>query len=217
VIADSERVTHHAPSHASAVDTTARRTRLATRTHPTPSVDGQPRHPPPTPTPHLAPVDARRGVARRGAICAACVRVSVDGEDAGVGRGVVVEWGAGVGRGLLGARCGMGVGGGRRGWPSTEGVGWVGVASRVRRAGVSTAVRPKLVSYGVRLCVALCTPSRQLFSHAKSRVSQKPLPAALPSLAYVRHHRPFTSPSSGPDVVITCRPDGLEWASWRAS
>ena len=50
-------------------------------------------------------------------------------------RGVACVGGAGAGRG----RGVAGVGGGRRGWPSTEGVGWVGVASRVRRVVVSTA------------------------------------------------------------------------------
>jgi hypothetical protein len=77
-------------------------------------------------------------VARRGSFCAPCA--SVDGEDAGAGRGVawsgVTEGGAGAGLGRSVAGC---VGGGCRAWPSTEGVGWVGVSSRVRRAVVSTA------------------------------------------------------------------------------
>jgi hypothetical protein len=102
-------------------------------------------------------VDARRGVARRGSFCAACG--SADGEDAGVGRGVARSGVRGLGRGWGGGEVWRGVGGGCRGWLSTEGVGWVGVASRVRRAVVSTAearsgsawrVTPKLVSYGVR-------------------------------------------------------------------
>ena len=75
--------------------------------------------------------DKERGVAPS----ARCARRST-----AKARGSPVRWGAWVGWGLWGARCGVGVGGGRRGWPSTEGVGWVGVPSRVRRVVVSTAV-----------------------------------------------------------------------------
>jgi hypothetical protein len=53
-------------------------------------------------------VDARRGVARRGAFSAACR--SVDGEEVGVGRGVARSGVRGWGGGGAGARCG----GGRR-------------------------------------------------------------------------------------------------------